>query len=61
MFAQNLIQFFTSKSNLTGLGLLFTGAVMIYKGETQHGIEAMIGGISLIFIKDAVAKTAPKA
>ena len=59
MFKQDVAQFFGSKSNWTALAMIIGSSYGFYQG--MIAIDAFIGyvtgGIALISVRDAVAKT----
>lgn len=55
-FKQDLREFFSSKSNWAGIGMIAGGLVGIYtKADLTISMQAIIGGLALIFVKDAIA------
>ncbi len=56
MFKQSLNEFFSSKSNWTGLGMIVGGLIGIsQKADLTISSQAVIAGLALIFVKDAIA------
>jgi TM2 domain-containing membrane protein YozV len=47
---------FKSKSFWAGLGLILSGAGMIYMGNIPEGIQTIGAGLVTIFLRDAIAK-----
>ena len=41
------------KTSLGGVSMILSGIVMLASKQTAEGVTAIIGGISLIFAKDA--------
>jgi len=41
------------KTSLGGVSMILSGVVMVASKQTAEGVTAIIGGISLIFAKDA--------
>lgn len=59
-FAQDIKGFFRSKTNWTGIGMIVAGYFMFRSGDVQNGMQSIIGGLALIFVRDAIAKTEVK-
>ncbi len=57
LFAQSLSVFISSKSNWLALSMIAIGITTLYSGDTKTGIEALFGGLALLFGKDAIVKT----
>ena len=57
MFKQSLKEFFQSKTNWTGMTMIATGAYLIYQKDVVTGMQSAFGGLALITVKDAIAKT----
>lgn len=56
-FEQTVEEFFSSKSNWTGLTGIVTGIIMLYnKADTTLAVQAIFAGLALICAKDAIAK-----
>ena len=45
-----------SKSFWTGVSAVVGGVFLISQGETEKGVGAIIGGLSVIFVRDAIGK-----
>lgn len=58
IFGQSPKQFFSSKSNWTGMTLVVTSITTFIAGTIDQTtmVQGVFGGLGLIFIKDAVAK-----
>lgn len=53
-FRQDVRTFLKSKSNWTGLTMIFGGAIGIYqKANLTVSVQAIMGGLALIFVKDS--------
>lgn len=44
------------KSTWAGIAGIATGAVLIINGDMTSGVQTIIGAISVIFIREAIAK-----
>jgi hypothetical protein len=56
MFAQDFKQFFSSKSNVTGVTAIMLAIYLVVVGDYKSAVESAMAGISVICIKDAVVK-----
>ena len=45
-----------TKSTWIGIGMILTGAVMMYRGDLDTGIQTILGGFVTIFVRDAILK-----
>jgi hypothetical protein len=43
------------KTTWTGLTAIAVGALLIYKGNLNEGVQTVIGGFGLIFVREAIA------
>lgn len=44
------------KTTWTGLAAVGTGAVLAYQGHINEGVQTIIGGLGLIFLREAINK-----
>lgn len=55
-FKQDVRTFLKSKSNWTGLSMVIGGIIGItQKADLTISVQAIMGGLALIFIKDAIS------
>jgi len=47
------------KSTWAGIAGIATGVVLILNGNVTEGVQTVIGGVSIIFIREAIAKSTP--
>lgn len=45
-----------SKTFWTGIGSVVGGVLTVIEGNQQAGIQLIIGGLGMIFLRDAIAK-----
>jgi hypothetical protein len=45
-----------NKTTWTGIAAIGAGAVLIYNGNIDTGVQTIIGGFGLIFIRQAIGK-----
>jgi len=59
MFEQDVKQFLSSKTNWTGMTMIVTGCVGLYAKsmDAVTAWQSIFGGLGLLFVKDAIAKT----
>lgn len=58
LFSQDAADFFSSKSNWTGLTMIVVG-IAGYMSKSMPpvvAIQSIMGGLALLFVKDAIAK-----
>ncbi len=61
MLKQDINQFFKSKTNWLGIGMIIGGAVTVYNAYTSNlpmpdeAIKSMLAGFALIFVRDGIA------
>ena len=53
----NIQEMIASKTFWLGVGTIAGGVYAIFQGETKTGMEAIIAGLGLIFIKDAIVSS----
>ena len=54
MKVETLIQ---TKTFWSGLSLVGFGIVQIVKGDQQNGIQSLLTGLSIIFLREGILKT----
>lgn len=52
----NFQELLKSKTFWTGLGSVGYGVYLLIQGEVETGINAVIMGLSVMFIRDAISK-----
>lgn len=56
-FEQDLKEFLSHKTNWTGMTLVLIGIVGIFNGmDSALVVSSIMGGLSLLFVRDAIAK-----
>ena len=55
---KKLLDFLKQKTTLTGIGAVCTGVGLIIANQQSEGIQTIIGGLGLIFLRQAIAKKA---
>jgi hypothetical protein len=53
---KKVFEILKQKSTLTGIGAVCTGIGLIIADKQAEGIQTIIGGLGLIFLRQAVAK-----
>ena len=57
IFFQSVPDFLKSKSNWLAMGMLLTSVGLFIAGDMKSAIESLVAGFTLLFAKDAIAKT----
>jgi hypothetical protein len=50
------MRWLTQKSTWAGLGGIAAGAVLVSQGHVDTGVQAIVTGFSVIFLRQAIAK-----
>jgi hypothetical protein len=50
-----IIRILKQKSTWAGIGGIATGAVLIINGDLTTGVQTVIGGFAIIFLREAIA------
>ena len=53
---KKVIDFLKQKTTLTGIGAICTGIGLYINGNNTEAIQTIIGGLGLIFMRQAIAK-----
>jgi len=53
---KKVVDFLKQKTTLAGIAGVLTGTALIINGDTNEGIQTIIGGLGLIFLRQAIAK-----
>ena len=53
---KKVLEFLKQKTTLTGIGSVLIGTAMVITGSQNEGIQTILGGLGLIFIRQAVNK-----
>jgi hypothetical protein len=56
---KNILRLLKQKSTWAGIAAIGTGAVLLINGDTTTGVQTIIGGLSVIFIREAIAGKDP--
>ena len=49
-----------SKTFWLGVATIAGGVVLLVKGDAQNGITAVVSGLAMIFVRDAIGDTSAK-
>ena len=52
---KTFLRLLKQKSTWAGIGAIATGAVLIINGDMATGVQTVIGGIAVIFLREAIA------
>ena len=50
-------KWWSNKTSKLGVAAVLTGTALIISGDTTNGIQTVIGGLGLIFLRQAITKS----